>query len=88
MLAEEDIPFDAGAVILLPTFFVDGLPVDPDIFCEENEIEKADLITYLRSTDYLGSHEVEYRYLIFTWENGTIADISSGYMNYNEDGAN
>lgn len=88
VLAEEDIPFDSGATILLPAFFVDGLPVDPDAFCKENEIEKADLITYLRSADYLGSHEVEYRYLIFTWENGTIADISSGYMNYNEDGAN
>ena len=88
MLTEEDIPFDSGAITLLPTFFVDGLPVDPDVFCEENEIEKADLIAYLRDTDYLSSHEVEYRYLIFTWENGTIADISSGYMNYNEDGAN
>ena len=88
MLAEEEIPFDSSATTLLPAFFVDGLPVEPDVFCEENEIEKTDLITFLRDADYLGSHEVEYRYLIFTWENGTITDISSGYMNYNEDGAN
>ena len=88
MLTSDEIPFDSATITLLPTFFVDGLPMDPDDFCEENEIEKADLITYLRSADYLSSHAVEYRYLTFAWENGVITDIRSDYMNYNEDGAN
>ena len=88
MLTSDEIPFDSAIITLLPTFFVDGLPMDPDVFCEENEIDKADLITYLRSADYLGSHAVEYRYLTFAWENGVITDIRSDYMNYNEDGAN
>lgn len=88
MLDSEDIPFDSSVTTLLPTFFIDGLAVDPDTFCEENEIEKADLISFLRSADYLNSHTVEYDYLIFTWENGVITDIRSEYMDYNEDGAN
>lgn len=88
MLAFEEIPFDSTVSTLLPTFFIDGLPVDPDAFCEENEIEKAGLIAFLRSEDYLDSHTVEYHYLIFTWENGVITDIRSEYMDYNEDGAN
>lgn len=88
MLASEEIPFDSAITTLLPTFFVDGLPVDPDVFCKENEIEKANLITFLRSPDYLASHAVAYRYLVFSWENSVITDIRSQYMDYNEDGAN
>ena len=88
VLDMEEIPFDLAITILLPAFFVDGLPIDPDAFCEENGIEKANLITFLTSEDYLASHTVEYRYLIFTWENGVITDIRSASMDYNEDGAN
>ena len=88
MVAYEEIPFDSSVTILLPTFFVDGQPIDPDTFCEENEIEKSDLMKYLRSADFLNEHTAEYRYLTFTWDNGVITDISSAYMSYNEDGAN
>lgn len=88
MLAPEEIPFDSSVTTLLPTFFIDGQPIDPDLFCEENEIEKSDLLSLFRSADFLGSHTVEYRYLTFTWDNGVITDITSSYMNYNEDGAN
>ena len=88
VLVTEEIPFDSAITILLPAFFVDGLPIDPDVFCEENGVEKADLITFLSGEDYLASHSVEYRYLVFTWENGVITDIRSSSMDYNEDGAN
>ena len=88
MLAHEEIPFDSVVTTLLPTFFIDGLPIDPDAFCNENELEKSDLLNLLSSEDYLASHRVEYYYLIFTWENGVITDIRSEYMDYNEDGAN
>ena len=88
MLAYEEIPFDSAAITLLPTFFIDGQPIDPDTFCKENEIEKGNLLDLLSSEDYLSSHSVEYYYLIFTWENGVITGIRSEYMDYNEDGAN
>ena len=81
----DEIPFDLAVTTLLPTFFIDGSPVDPDVFCEENEIEKADLLSFLSSEDYLRSHTVVYYYLTFTWENGIITDIRSSYMDYNED---
>lgn len=87
VLPTEEIPFDSESAVatLLPTFFIDGLPVDTDLFCEENEIEKADLLTFLSSEDYLKSHTVVYYYLLFTWEKGVIANIRSSYMDYNED---
>ena len=87
VLPTEEIPFDSESAVitLLPTFFIDGLPADTDFLCEENEIEKADLLTFLSSEDYLSSHTVVYYYLLFTWENGVIADIHSSHMNYNED---
>ena len=88
MLSSDEFSPDSVVTTLLPTFFVDGMPVDPDVFCKENEIEKENLITFLSSADYLTSHTVEYRYLVFSWENGTITEIRSEYMNYNEDGAN
>lgn len=85
VLPAEEIPFSSPITTLLPTFFIDGLPVDPDVFCEENEIEKADLLSYLSSENYLGSHTVVYYYLLFTWEKGAITDILCRYMDYNED---
>ena len=85
VLPTAEIPFDLTATTLLPTFFIDGLPVDTDAFCKENEIEKAELLNFLSSEDYLRSHTVVYYYLLFTWENGVITDIRSSYMDYNED---
>ena len=83
----EEITFDSDVTLLLPTFFIDGMPTDLDRFCEENEIEKADLTATLNSDEFLQSHTVVYYYLLFTWENGAIADIRSEYMDYNEDAA-
>ncbi len=85
MLPNDEIPFDSAITTLLPTFFVDGTPIDPDVFCKENEIDKTDLLSFLCTEDYLRSHTVVYYYLTFTWENGVIADITSSYMDYNED---
>lgn len=85
MYPTDEIPFDSAVITLLPTFFIDGLPIDPNAFCEENEIEKIDLLSFLSSEDYLRSHTVVYCYLTFAWENGVITDIQSSYMDYNED---
>lgn len=85
MYPTDEIPFDSAVITLLPTFFIDGLPIDPNAFCEENEIEKTDLLSFLSSEDYLRSHTVVYCYLTFAWENGVITDIQSSYMDYNED---
>ena len=84
-LDKDEIPFEADISIILPTFFVDDTPIDPDGFCEENELDKAGLVAFLTSEDYLSSHRVIYYYMVFTWENGAIADIRSEYMDYNED---
>ncbi len=81
----DEIPFSDNIETILPTFFIDGLPTTIEQICEDNGIERADLLTLLSSDEYLGSHTVIYYYLIFTWENGVITDIHSEYMDYNED---
>ncbi len=87
VFAPDEIPFDSSVTLLLPTFFIDGLPTDLNQFCEENEIEKSGLTDTLTSDEFLKSHTVVYYYLLFTWENGAITDIRSEYMDYNEDAA-
>lgn len=87
VFANDEIPFDSSITLLLPTFFIDGLPTDLDGFCEENEIEKSELTAFLSSDDFLKSHTVVYYYLLFNWEKGAITDIRSEYMDYNEDAA-
>ena len=88
VLSAKEMPFDKDMTVLLPSFFIDGAPMDPDAFCKENDIEKSDLMNLLKSKEYLTSHRVEYRYLLFTWQNGVIEDIVSSYMDYNAESEN
>lgn len=88
LLSDEEIPFtDNTLITVVPTFFIDGLPVDTDRFCKENEIAKSDLLSFLTSEEYLSAHTVVYQYLRFTWTDGLITEISSEAMDYNADGA-
>lgn len=84
-LPVDEIPYDTALTLIIPTFFIDGLPIDTAQFCEENEIEQTDLISYLTAESYLANHKVVYRYLVFTWENGVITDIRTESMDYNQD---
>lgn len=83
----EEIPFAESIQTILPTFIIDGNPVSIEQICEENEIERVDLLAFLSSDNYLNGHTVLYYYLVFTWENGVITDIHSEYMDYNKDSA-
>lgn len=84
-LPAEDIPFEASLTTILPSFFVDGSALEIDSFCEENSIEKGQLLSFLTDENYLSAHTVVYRYLVFTWEDGVITDILSEAMDYNRD---
>jgi len=84
-LNTDEIPFTDSIRTILPTFFIDGTPVTIEQICTENEIERADLLSLLSSEEYLQNHTVVYNYMIFTWENGSIIDIHSEFMDYNED---
>lgn len=84
-LPAEEIPFDTSLTTILPSFFIDGAAVDLDAFCENNEIEKDSLLSFLTGEEYLEHHTVIYQYLVFEWENGSIKDIRSESMDYNKD---
>ena len=86
-LPVEEIPFTSELTTILPSFFVDGSAIDLDSFCEENGIEKENLLSFLTDESYLEMHTVLYQYLVFTWENGKITDIRSESMDYNRDGS-
>lgn len=88
LIATEEIPFDNSSLqTILPTFFIDGLAIDTDQFCKDNDIEKGNLLAYLSSQEYLTAHTVVYHYLVFSWENGVITEIRSEAMDYNADAA-
>lgn len=84
-LHTDEIPFTESIKTILPTFFIDGLPMTIEQICADNEIERVDLLAFLSSDEYLLQHTVAYHYMIFTWEGGVITDIRSEYMDYNED---
>lgn len=86
-LPAEDIPFDTSITTILPSFFVDGAALEIDGFCEENNIEKNNLLSFLTNEEYLSAHTVVYRYLVFTWKDGKVTDIRSEAMDYNRDGS-
>ena len=64
---------------------MDGAAVEIDSFCEDNEIEKDTLLSFLTDEAYLEHHAVVYQYLVFDWEDGRIKDIRSESMDYNKD---
>lgn len=79
-----EIPYDEDIYTIISGFFIDGKPVAEETICSDNQIEVSGLHDLLSSSDYLRSHEVIYRYLIFTWSDGIITDIDSEELNYNE----
>ena len=78
------IPYDRNIATMIANFFIDGQPKSPQNICEEEQIPPEDLFDLLSSEDYLRSHEVIYRYLIFYWKNSRIQRIASEELNYNE----
>lgn len=84
-LPPEEIPFDSTLTTILPSFFIDGAAIDIDGFCEDNEIEKDSLLSFLTDEAYLEHHTVVYQYLVFEWADGVIKDIRSESMDYNRD---
>ena len=52
--------------------------------CAENKVEPTQLYALLSSSAYLREHSVVYRYLRFTWADGSISRIQSDELNYNE----
>lgn len=86
-LPTDEIPFDDTLTTILPSFFIDGAAIEIGSFCEDNEIEKDKLLSFLTDEAYLEHHTVVYQYLVFEWENGVIKDIRSESMDYNRDGS-
>ena len=78
------IPYNNHIATMIANFFIDGRPMSPQDICEEEQIDSGDLFDLLSSEEYLRSHEVIYRYLIFYWEDGVIRRIASEELNYNE----
>lgn len=78
------IPFDENISTIIANFFIDEEPVSEDWLCKENGVNISGLYDLLSSHEYLRNHQVVYRYLYFSWEDGKIARIRSDELNYNE----
>ena len=84
VMSIKEIPYQDSISTMIANFFINGKPVSEETLCEDNKIPPSDLHTLLSSPEYLRKHEVIYRYLRFSWENGTIDKIESEELNYNE----
>lgn len=84
VMSIKDIPYEDEISTIIANFFVNGKPVAEETLCEENDIKPSELHSLLSSPDYLRGHEVIYRYLDFSWQDGQIVDIDSEELNYNE----
>ena len=80
----KEIPYQDSISTMIANFFVNGKPVSEETLCEDNNVPPSGLHSLLSSPDYLRKHEVIYRYLRFSWENGAIDEIESEELNYNE----
>ncbi len=78
------IPYNKKIATMIANFFIDSQPMSPEDICEKEQIDSGDLFDLLSSEEYLRSHEVIYRYLVFYWEDGVIQRIASEELNYNE----
>lgn len=78
------IPYQDNISTMIANFFIDDIPMSVEDICREYEIETGELLSMLSSNDFLRTHEVLYRYLLFHWEDGAITRISSEELNYNE----
>lgn len=84
VMSADKIPYDDEISVMIATLFIDGKPVEPEAFCQEHDISSDEIHGLLSSPDYLRKHDIIYRYLVFEWNSGKIADISSEELNYNE----
>ena len=84
VMSIDEIPYDEEISTIIANFFINGKPISEASLCRDNKIQSSELYDLLSSSEYLRTHEVIYRYLIFQWQNGRIADISSEELNYNE----
>ncbi len=84
VMSMKSIPFDRNISTLIASFFIDGTPMSEEEICKENQISAKGLANLLASPAYLRAHDVSYRYLRFTWEEGSITKIDSAELNFNE----
>lgn len=78
------IPYTDNISTMIANFFINGTPMTEDQICEDENVSMDGLTALLCSSSYLREHEVIYRYLLFSWENGVISKIESEELDYNE----
>ncbi len=78
------IPFHEDISTMIGCFFIDGKPFSESMICEIYDTKLSEMHEHISSSEFLRSHEVEYRYLRFKWADGIITDIISSDLNYNE----
>lgn len=80
---EEASSISEDMTLMTSFFFIDGIAVPTSQLKEEIGITSSELNEYLRSSEYLNSHEVIFRYILFEFDDGKVSDIEADYLNYN-----
>lgn len=81
----DKIDYDKSCRVYLPAICIDDNCMSTNDFIKQNKIKNGIDNWFSENTDYLDSHTVIYKCLIFTFENGNVYNIESYEKNYNDE---
>ena len=80
----KEIDYSKKSHVALPMFFIDNKPIDVNDFNKKYNV-KNDMNTWLENNaDFLKKHILEYKCLVFSFENKIITNIQYSEKNFND----
>lgn len=71
--------------LMISTFCIDGVPTSTQVLMEQTGLDAVALNDYLASPEYLSSHKVVFRYIVFVFDDGIISALDDNYLDYNNE---
>ena len=81
----DKIDYDKSCRVYLSAICIDDDCISTNDFIKQNKIKNGIDNWFSENTEYLDSHTVIYKCLIFTFENGNVYNIESYEKNYNDE---
>ena len=81
----DKIDYDKSCRVYLSAICIDDDCISTNDFIKQNKIKNGIDNWFSENTEYLDSHTVIYKCLIFTFENGNVYNIKSYEKNYNDE---
>jgi len=80
---EETTLYKSTMSLMISYFFIDGVATDTADLMEATGKSADELNDYLASKEYLSSHKVIFRYIVFDFTDGVITSLDDNFLDYN-----